>query len=377
MKRYLTVVLMILIAFGVPANLAAAKPGGSTKVFSAKIVITASMPTALVDQTVTLTANWSATLGINRTEWYIDEAAQPASLQIFRKDTKSGQSSFVFKGTEARDYALQFRIWKEGDISRDAAQVFTLRVNPAVLRYVSLGDSIATGTTTPLTADTIPYTDQFASNLKTANPGITVYRSAFETDGYRTNEIYDLLGLGDVSATVSTNQTLISAVAAADVITLSIGGNNLMQACKTDSILQPYDFFNPDLAVSDQGYEDFMSQYDDIMAKIHTLNSDALVIVMTLYNPYNLSDTTMHEHVDGYYIGTSAVDDGMNDLILGLADDFDYHVADVFTEFDQYNSDMSAVTLLYPSSWLRNPHPNQFGQNLIENLHVELYQLQN
>ena len=297
MKRYLTVVLMILIAFGVPANLAAAKPGGSTKVFSAKIVITASMPTALVDQTVTLTANWSATLGINRTEWYIDEAAQPASLQIFRKDTKSGQSSFVFKGTEARDYALQFRIWKEGDISRDAAQVFTLRVNPAVLRYVSLGDSIATGTTTPLTADTIPYTDQFASNLKTANPGITVYRSAFETDGYRTNEIYDLLGLSDVSATVSTNQTLISAVAAADVITLSIGGNNLMQACKTDSILQPYDFFNPDLAVSDQGYEDFMSQYDDIMAKIHTLNSDALVIVMTLYNPYNLNDTQMHEQL--------------------------------------------------------------------------------
>ena len=380
MKRYLSFVLTLLIAFCFPFTASAAKPsggGGSGKTFSAKISITSSSTSVFANEPVTITANWSSTLGINRTEWYIDGAEQTETLKSLSRDTTKGQSTFIFTGTEVRDYTLKFRIWKEGDPSRDTFQIFTVNVKSPEIRYVSLGDSIATGTTTPVTADTLPYSDQFETYLRDSSPGVNVIRSEFEADGDRTNELYDKLGLGDFSSTAVTDQNLINAVENADVITLSIGGNNLMQACKTGNWLQPYDFFNPDIDIANQGYADFMNQYDDIVAKIYELNSDAVVIVMTQYNPYNTTDQDMHNLVDGYFIGSTASNDGMNDLINGLADTYHYSIADVYTEFDRYNTNMGAVTLLYPDSLTRNPHPNQYGQNLIEGLHVEQYELLN
>ncbi|SCZ78785.1 Ig-like domain-containing protein [Acidaminobacter hydrogenoformans] len=253
------------------------------------------------------------------------------------------------------------------DGSLTSTDTFTIIVTesstgPTEIRYVSLGDSIATGTTTPLTSPTNPYVDQFEGYLNSIYD-IPVYRSAFETDGDRTNEL-----LSDLK----TNTTIRNAVDAADVITISIGGNNLMQSCKT---WLGYDFFNPDIEEANQGYADFVSQYDDIMRELRLLNEDATVIVMTLYNPYNTADTYMHNLVDGYYFKSDG--SGMNDLILEYADDFNYQVADAFTAFDAYsNGQMGEVTFMYPASWLRNPHPTQFGQNMLFNLHQVAYETQ-
>lgn len=115
------------------------------------------------------------------------------------------------------------------------------------------------------------------------------------------------------------------------------------------------------------------------MARIDQLDKEgAIVIVMTLYNPYNWSDTFMHNLVDGYYIGSlNENSDGINDQINGLAATYDYRVADVFTEFDKYNTNMGAVMLLYPDIYTRNPHPNQNGQNLIRDMHITQYDLAN
>lgn len=247
-------------------------------------------------------------------------------------------------------------------------ETFTITVNevstePTEVRYVSLGDSIATGTTDGIfNPPTYPYVDQFESYLNDINE-IPVYRSAFETDGDRTNEL-----LSDLK----TNTTLRNAVDAADVITVSIGGNNLMQACKT---WIGYDFFNPNISLANQGYNDFVNQYDDIMLEIRALNDTATIIVMTLYNPYNIADDYMHTLVDNYYFRTDGL--GMNNLIQGYADDYNYLVADAFSAFDAYsNGQMGTVTLMYPASFLRNPHPTQFGQNLLFGLHRSVYELQ-
>lgn len=247
-------------------------------------------------------------------------------------------------------------------------ETLTITVNavstePTEVRYVSLGDSIATGTTDGIfNPPTYPYVDQFESYLNDRYE-IPVYRSAFETDGDRTNELLSKL---------KTNTTIRNAVTAADVITVSIGGNNLMQACKA---WIGYDFFDPNISIANQGYVDFVNQFDDIMLEIRNLNEDAKVIVMTLYNPYNIADDYMHTLVDNYYFKTDGL--GMNDLIQGYADDYNYLIADAFTTFDAYsNGQMGTVTLMYPASFLRNPHPTQFGQNLLFGLHRSAYELQ-
>lgn len=234
-------------------------------------------------------------------------------------------------------------------------------LEPFHIDYVSLGDSIATGTTTPVTPSTDPYTDQFEAYLKEANPDTPVVRSTFETDGDRTNELL---------AKLMTDTAVRDAVRSADIITVSIGGNNLMQACKIAE--NTYDFFNPDIAAAEQGYADFVLQWGAIMAEIRSLNADADVIAMTLYNPYNIQDAGMHAFVDGYLFRQDG--SGMNDLISRLAPTYDYHVADAFTSFDAYSDGiMWTVTLLYPPSLVRNPHPNQIGQDLLFGLHQNIY----
>jgi lysophospholipase L1-like esterase len=372
--------MTLLITFSLPISASAAKPsgggggGGGTK-FTAKVTVTPATGTINVNESLTLTATWSSNLGISSSQWSLNGnpigSIQPLSNAL------RGQSTYTFTPTSAGTYSLTFKIWNDvTKISKTSAPV-TVTVNqlaPSVIRYVSLGDSVATGTTSPLTADTNPYTDQYESYLKGKYPGATVVRSEFETDGDRTNELYDKLGLGDVSSTASLDQNMINAIGQADVITLCIGGNNLMQACKKNNIFQPYDFFSPNLTVAKQGYTDFMSQYAKIMAKIDELDkAGAVVIVMTQYNPYNITDD-MHNLVDSYYFGDlTNPSDGMDDIITGLAGTYNYRVADVFTEFDRYNTNMGAVTLLYPDIWTRNPHPNQTGQDKITVLHENQY----
>ena len=225
-------------------------------------------------------------------------------------------------------------------------------------RYVSLGDSIATGTTTPLTAPTKPYTDQlFDYLLQYKDPAFT--RTEFETDGDRTNELLSKL---------STNGAMIGAVTNATVITVSIGGNNLMQACKT---WYGYNFFKPNKTVSDKGYADFKTQWPQIMSRIRVLNPTATLLVLNLYNPFNTADATMHTFVDGYYVRKDGT--GMNQLIGKYASTNNYKVADAFTAYDAYcNGRMGTVTLMYPASLLRNPHPTQSGQTMLFNLHKSL-----
>ena len=238
----------------------------------------------------------------------------------------------------------------------------------ATPRYVSLGDSIATGTTTPLTASTRPYTDQFYAYLKTKMPKMV--RSEFETDGDRTNDLLSKL---------TTNRTMISAVKSATVITVCIGGNNLMQACKT---WYGYDFFSPNTTIADKGYNDFVNQWPVIAQRIRSLNSKATVIVMNLYNPFHYDsptttasaeDNRMHAFVNSYYF-TSDKGVGMNKIIEDNKGIGKYMVVDAYKAFDEsYTIKHTDMTLMYPASLLRNPHPTQAGQNMLFTLHQALY----
>lgn len=303
----------------------------------------------------------------------IAQTSGPVVIEVTAADAVSGIASITKPdSTVAQGNVADFTVTRNGTYNfliKDVAgntttyPVTVSNIITPVIRYVSLGDSIATGTTTPITSPTNPYVDQFESYLRLANPGIDIIRSAFENDGDRTNELLNKL---------QTNSTMQEAVTNADYITVSIGGNNLMQACKT--WLGLYDFFNPNLAVAEQGYRDFVVQWGAIMVEIRSRNPDAVVIVMNQYNPFNTSDTVMHTFVDNYYFKTDKT--GINDLIASGAENYSYKIADVYSAFDQYSAGkMDQVTLLYPSSLTRNPHPNQAGQDIIFGLHKAIYDL--
>ncbi|MHB1484487.1 MAG: GDSL-type esterase/lipase family protein [Saccharofermentanales bacterium] len=364
MKRFLSIILsLLIIIISLPAGVSAAKPGGGGggDVFTSSITITPATQTINLNETISFNASWTASLGINRSEWSVDGIAQ--GITTMKPDKLAGSSTFVYKGSTQGTHSVSFRIWNVKYVNkRDAAKTAIVTVNapqaPETIYYVSLGDSIATGTTTPITAPTTPYTDQFQNYLAAQNPGDTIVRNEFETDGYRTNDLLDDL-LNDLAVR--------TAIARADYITVSIGGNNLMQACK-DSSLAGYNFYDPDMAILAQGYSDFVAQWELVMGEIRALNQDAVVITMTLYNPYNATDNPMHNLVDSYFFKFDGT--GINDIINNAAVEFNYRVADAYTAFDAYsNGNMYQISLLYQSfSLIRNPHPNQTGQNILFNL---------
>lgn len=362
-KRYLSIVLVLLMVIGMPIS-AYAKPSGGGETFNSTISFTPAAPVIDVGQSVTLVANWTTSLAVNRTQWSVDGVGQ--SVLSMKTAVTSGSSSMVYTGQIQGVHTITFRVWNNKFVGkRDASKSLTVTVNavspPEEVVYVSLGDSIATGTTTPLTSPTYPYPDQFRDYLDEINPGANIIRYDFETDGDQTSDLFGKL---------QTNTSIRNAVIAADVITVSIGGNNLMAACKT--WLGLYDFFNPDRSELETGYAEFVAQWGAIMSEIRSLNDTAAIITMTLYNPYNTSDTTMHQLTDSYYFNSLGT--GMNDLITGLASTYQYEVADAFLAFDAYSTgNMIQVNLLYPDSFTRNPHPNQTGQNMLFDLHQEIY----
>lgn len=247
--------------------------------------------------------------------------------------------------------------------------IIKVTINKGTISYVALGDSIASGTIYSGKVIT-SYTTYFHEYLKTQYPLATVTKSSLATDGDRTNELYGKLGL---NSQTSQDNALISAVTNADIITLSIGGNNLMQAAKDSSSIGGYNFNFINTAIADQGLLDFQNQWVPIISKIKSLNPNVQLIVTTTYNPYNETDASLHNTVDSYLFRVNST--GVNDYIINNSGSLGYSVANVYQYFDaNYKNNMGAVTYFYPNPndiWgnlTRNPHPNDEGQRIITNL---------
>jgi lysophospholipase L1-like esterase len=237
------------------------------------------------------------------------------------------------------------------------------------LVYVALGDSIPDGYYyTSLWnylaggTDSYSYIEQFRDTL-----GILPANFHDESvSGYNTIDVVNQLA----------NTTIREAIAQADVITLCIGANEIMDAApRTISGLDKY---NVDWAQADLGRDAFEANWITIIDGIETLNPDVTLIVMTVYNPYRTTET-LYPTADAYFESTTAGDLGLNTIIRNtetlydaqLDDAFDYRVADVYSAFNA-SADKDSLTGFYSS--FCDPHPNQAGQNLIFATHMGVYQ---
>lgn len=237
--------------------------------------------------------------------------------------------------------------------------------------YVALGDSIPVGLYyTGLSdlpdfggsgQDTYSYIEQFRDHL--ASPVNFYDRSV---SGHNAIDVLNQLS----------DQAIADEIKKADVITLCVGANDIMDALgRSFNGIDKYDVNWDD---ANQGRDNFEANWYQIIDGIEELNSDVTLIVMTIYNPYRSSDS-YYAQVDPYFEASDSDNYGLNYIIRNtetlydqaLSDDFDYRVADVYKAFNNH-ANKDQLTNFYSS--FSDPHPNQEGQDVIFTEHYTIYQ---
>lgn len=263
----------------------------------------------------------------------------------------------------------------------------TIHVTPIVVNdpfvYVALGDSIPSGVSYEgsLTAKNIEsYSDKLAIQFDNANNQFEYFDYA--VSGYNAIDVFLQVN----------NPTYQNAISRADVITLCVGANDIMDAAKrnwTGSI----NFYSIDWAKAEVGRIAFETYWPQIIRKIQTLNSDVDLIVSTIYNPYNKNDSKsynkiagqntsllIHDQVDLYLWNNTTSKLGLNTIILNYKSapmlSLKYIVVNVHELFESnYLNSKGSVTGFY-GNWVQDPHPDPNGQTIIYNLHKSVYAMQ-
>lgn len=249
-------------------------------------------------------------------------------------------------------------------------QSTTLETEPVIIKdvsvpdelvYVALGDSIPYGSYyTSLWnylfggTDTFSYVEQLSNSINSTS----FYDES--ASGYNSDDILEQIN------------ELSSVISEADVITLCVGANDIMDAAsRSISGLDKYDI---DWDMANSGRDSFEANWPQIVDSIENMNPDVTLVVMTIYNPYH-TDDPYYNLVNPYFSSTDENHYGLNYIINHteelyghlLDESFDYRLVDVYEGFNNH-PDMDSLTGFYDE--FCDPHPNQAGQNLIYDLHM-------
>ena len=149
--------------------------------------------------------------------------------------------------------------------------------------------------------------------------------------------------------------TYIDEIKKADVITISIGGNNIMDAGENF-------FTSLNNAIAAANTIKFESDYPKIITAIRELNTKARIIVQTLYNPFNTIAISGYSGDPALHNETEAYISRVNAAIIAVTDP-NYTKVDIHKLFLEGYADkglMGDITYFYPNIWLkltRDPHP--------------------
>lgn len=277
--------------------------------------------------------------------------------------------------------------------------LFSITVFAAVkqgVTYTALGDSIAYGTGA---TDGIGYTDMLNAHLERKfGEGMYINLSA---DGVNSDDLLAaLMTPGDPFG-------VQAAVYDAAIITISIGGNDLLGPFLEalgqvllnnyfDGYIVDFEGFMSDFAeweldpISQPQFSvmlaglyvtlpelvgDFTYNWGLIIHQIRLLNPLADIYVNTVFNPLKFSPA-LYEFAD------PAIQ-GLNMSIMGLAPIYGYKVVDVYSEFDTFNNPkrLAVGDLSTMAAMLSDPdnyngpvplHPTDMGYRFILNMHKDL-----
>lgn len=227
--------------------------------------------------------------------------------------------------------------------------------------YLALGDSIATGTLHNF-ARVTSYTGYLYQTLR--KRGYQTRMMSLAQDGDTTRELLYKLGQNWFQGWVRH----------ADLITLSIGGNNLMRAASIPG------FTSVCVPKAEAGVCAFCSDWEKIIERLRVLNPHCSLIIMTVYNPYNHTQnlSSGYRADSGLWGLTERYLRKINGVIESQCRGR-YEIADIHKLFDRFShGGMGWVASLYSSGLyiLRNPHPTSYGHRLISCAHAEVIEKQ-
>jgi lysophospholipase L1-like esterase len=212
------------------------------------------------------------------------------------------------------------------------------------INYVALGDSITAGN--GASDPSRDYVSIFGSWLKSQ----------------ATTETTTNLGVSGQTSTqflteLQTSATVRDAVRNADVITISIGGNDFLPCVSSTN-------GSFDTTCTQAGVTQFSTDWPQIVSTIRTsIGSRAAILVMTLYNFYPTSNPN--------YSAADAVVQQANTVLINdstVASTDRYAVADVYTAFKAGQT----CDLTHICSTL-DPHPSDSGYQLIASVFEGAY----
>ena len=217
----------------------------------------------------------------------------------------------------------------------------------ATIRYTALGDSIARGMGATAFYG---YVDHFRDHLMTRHRAVVLVNAAIPG-----------MTSGDLLLQLRTDPVTRAAVRHAQVLTISIGGNNLLP-CAADN----YETVDP--ACGAAGVAAFQRDWPQILAEIRGgIGSRAALYAMTLYNPYP-GDHPNYAVADSYV-------EQLNDTIrdAGYTAGYRYAYAEVHGAFQGQAGGTWRVCLwTHFCEAARDPHPIDSGHREIAALHAAL-----
>jgi lysophospholipase L1-like esterase len=208
---------------------------------------------------------------------------------------------------------------------------------PEPVRYVALGDSIAYGLgVEEPTKEGYVYLyhdwleEKFDKKIKLTNLGVP---------GWTSTDLLDKL---------KNNEEFRKAVRKADIITLDIGGNDLLHA------INPFASLEENIIALSQAFVSFQTNYPAILAEIRVLNSKTQLMVMDYYIPRPYGQPLPLQFIP--------VIDAMNQVIAYPYFLSTYNVTGVAKVYAAFGMDSAPFLNISPDDGI---HPNAAGHQII------------
>ena len=202
---------------------------------------------------------------------------------------------------------------------------------PREIRLVGIGDSLTKGVGDELKRE--GYIGRFRSELLHYKGIEDVILTNTALRGRRSDQLLKLLDDGDINY----------AIRNADIMMITIGGNDMMKIVKKD-------LFNLKVGPFEKGLVAFEKNYNKIIANIRKINSDGKIVLIGLYNPLTL----VGEEFDEF----NKIIEDWNSTIKSIAES-DENACFIPID-DLFNTN---ANLVYHTDFF---HPNSKGYQLIE-----------
>ncbi|MCA5012791.1 MULTISPECIES: SGNH/GDSL hydrolase family protein [unclassified Enterococcus] len=228
------------------------------------------------------------------------------------------------------------------------------RATKEVIHYAAIGDSLTegigdltnSGGFVPLVANDLQE-EYHLNGVQTDN---------FGKNGDRSDQILKR---------IKKKEEIQTGLASADLISLTVGGNDLMKVIKGDVFRLTQDSFKKPL-------KKYQSQVEQLLAEIRKYNPEAPIYVVGIYNPFYLyfpEITEMQDIVDNWNEGTKEIVEAegnsyfipINDLLYKGVDDQVGIVSADQTTSSSENRDIKNNALYEEDRF----HPNNLGYQLM------------